>query len=78
MDSASIVLAGATGNLGGRIARALLERGASVTALVRHYSDPEKVAELRKRGAAIAEVDFNSVPELSAACSGGCSADSRN
>jgi NAD(P)-dependent dehydrogenase (short-subunit alcohol dehydrogenase family) len=32
----TVVVAGATGNLGGRIATALAERGASVTALVRH------------------------------------------
>ena len=71
MNNAIIILAGATGNLGGRIARAILERGANVRAVVRHNSDPNKVEELRKRGAAIAEVDFDSVPELTRACSGG-------
>jgi nucleoside-diphosphate-sugar epimerase len=71
MDNAITVLAGATGNLGGRIARAILERGASVRAVVRHNSDPDKIEELRKRGAAIAEVDFNSVSELTGACMGG-------
>ena len=44
MDNTSIVLAGATGNLGGRIARALLHRGAGVIALVRHGSAPDKAA----------------------------------
>ena len=71
MDNAITVLSGATGNLGGRIARALLERGAKVRAIVRHSSAPDKVEELRKRGAAIAEVDFNSVHEVTGACSGG-------
>ena len=71
MDNAIIVIAGATGNLGGRIARAILERGGNVRAIVRRNSDPDKVEELRKRGAAIAEVDFNSVPELTEACQGG-------
>ena len=71
MDNAITVLAGATGNLGGRIARAILERGANVRAIVRHNSDPDKVEELRKRGAAIVEVDFNSVPEVTGACPGG-------
>ncbi len=71
MDNTIIILAGATGNLGGRIARALLKRGANVRAVVRHNSNPEKNEELRKRGAASAEVDFNSVPELTGACSGG-------
>lgn len=71
MDNAITVLAGATGNLGGRIARALLERGATVRAIVRHNSDPDKLEELRKRGAAIAEVDFNNVSEVTDACKGG-------
>jgi nucleoside-diphosphate-sugar epimerase len=70
MNNASTVLAGATGNLGKRIARAILERGANVRAVVRHSSDPDKVEELRKRGAAIAEVNFNSVSEVSGACQG--------
>jgi nucleoside-diphosphate-sugar epimerase len=71
MDNEVIVLAGATGNLGGRIARSILKRGAEVRAIVRHGSDPEKVEELRKQGAAITEVDFNSISELSEACLGG-------
>lgn len=71
MDNVIIVIAGATGNLGGRIARAILKRGANVRAVVRRNSKPEKIEELRKRGATIAEVDFNSVPELTGACSGG-------
>ena len=71
MDNANIVLAGATGNLGGRITKAIVKRGANVRALVRHNSDPDKVEDLRKCGAEIAEVDFNSVSELSGACMGG-------
>ena len=71
MDNPITVIAGATGALGGRIARALLERGANVRAIVRHSSGPDRVEELRKRGAAIAEVDFNSVSEVSGACMGG-------
>lgn len=71
MDKAIIVLAGATGNLGGRIAGALLKRGAKVRAVVRRSSNPEKIEELRKLGAAIAEADFNSVSELAGACSDG-------
>jgi nucleoside-diphosphate-sugar epimerase len=71
MDNAITVLAGATGNLGGRIARAILERGDNVRAVVRRNSDPDKVQELRKQGAAIVEVDFNSFPEVTGACLGG-------
>ena len=71
MDNAVIVLAGATGNLGGRIAKALLKQGANVRAVVRRNSDPEMIEKLRTLGAAIAEAEFNSVPELAGACSGG-------
>ena len=71
MDNAIIILAGATGNLGGRIARAIFQRGANVRAIVRCSSDPGKVEELRKRGAAIVAANFNSVSELTEACTGG-------
>ena len=70
MDEKLIVVAGATGNLGGRIARALLQRGAGVVALVRYGSAPGKVEELRTRGATIAEVDFSRLATVTAACSG--------
>lgn len=71
MDNPMIILLGATGNLGGRIARALLERGAKIRALVRHSSAPDKIEELRKHGAEIAEADFNSVHEMTNVCSCG-------
>jgi uncharacterized protein YbjT (DUF2867 family) len=70
MNEAITLLAGATGNLGGRIASALLERGANVRAIVRRNSAADRVEALRQRGATIAEVDFNNVSELTAACSG--------
>ena len=67
----TIVLAGATGDLGHRIAQALLHRGAVVRALIRpeSASKPE-VAVLRELGAEIVEVDFNSVTALTKACAG--------
>jgi nucleoside-diphosphate-sugar epimerase len=68
--SATIVVAGATGNLGGRIARALLERGAGVRAVVRHGAAPDKLERLRRLGVSIASVDLADVAELTAACSG--------
>ena len=70
MDDASILLAGGTGNLGGRIARSLLARGARVTAIVRHGTAPDKLERLRKPGVTIADVDFNDVSRLTEACSG--------
>ena len=65
-----IVVAGATGNLGGRIARALLERGARVRALVRHDTAPAKVERLQGLGVATASVDLSSPAEVTSACSG--------
>ena len=70
-DNATIILAGATGELGGRIARSLLERGAKVRAIIRPGSGIEKVAALRAQGVSIAETDFKSVSALSRACVGG-------
>lgn len=63
MNQPVIVVAGATGNLGGRIARALLERGASVRALVRSSTAREKIERLEALGVTIAS-------EAAPACSG--------
>ena len=57
---AIIVLAGATGDLGFRIAQSLLNRGAVVRALVRPGNTKPEVTSLRDLGAEIIEVDFNS------------------
>ena len=70
MSDSSILVAGAAGNLGGRIARALLERGARVRALVRHGTARDKVERLQELGVAIATVDFSSASEVTSACSG--------
>ena len=71
MAKSVTILAGATGNLGGRIAGSLLERGANFRALVRRGGPPERVAALRSRGAAVVEVSFDSISELTRACAGG-------
>jgi nucleoside-diphosphate-sugar epimerase len=70
MSDSTILVAGATGNLGGRIVKALLERGASVRALVRHGTARERIEGLQKAGAAIASVDLSSASEVTTACSG--------
>jgi nucleoside-diphosphate-sugar epimerase len=71
MDTASVILAGATGNLGRRIAAAIRERGGVVRAVVRRDSDPGRIEALRRLGATIIEVDFADVAELARACAGG-------
>jgi nucleoside-diphosphate-sugar epimerase len=70
MDAPTIVVAGAAGNLGGRITSALLQRGASVTALVRHGTARDKIERLKELGAAIASVDLSNDSEVTPACSG--------
>jgi len=70
MTGSTIVVAGATGNLGGRIARALLARGASVRALVRHGTAPDRLERLQGLGVTIASVELRSPSEVMSACSG--------
>ena len=70
MGGGTIVLAGATGDLGFRIAQALLRRGAAVRALVRPGNSKPEVAQLREQGAEIMEVNFGSVTALTKACVG--------
>ncbi|WP_083325799.1 NmrA family NAD(P)-binding protein [Hymenobacter coccineus] len=67
-EPALIVLAGATGDLGHRIAQHLLQRGARVRALVRPGNTKPEIETLRQQGATIVEVDFNDVGALTYAC----------
>lgn len=71
MDNTTIILAGATGNLGRLVAQELLKHGVTLRAIVRHSSAPDRVEELRALGAEIIEVDFSSDSELTQACQGG-------
>jgi uncharacterized protein YbjT (DUF2867 family) len=66
----TIAVAGATGNLGGRIVRALIERGALVCALARTGTDSDKLAKLAQPGVHIVTADLSSVSELTRACAG--------
>ena len=65
-----IGVAGATGNLGGRIVTALLEKGADVRALVRPASDAAKVDELKQKGVQIIESEMTDAAELVPALAG--------
>ena len=66
----TILVAGATGDLGGRIVDALLKRGGSVRAVVRAGAASDKVEKLQQRGVAIATADTTNVAEVAEACSG--------
>ena len=65
-----IVVAGATGNLGLRIVKALLTNQAEVIALVRNTSDVVKLNNLEKLGAKVVKVNLNKVDEIAKACAG--------
>ncbi len=66
-----IVLAGGTGDLGGRIAAALGRRGLAFRTLVRSGTAAEHLAPLRAAGADIVAVDFENGAALREACAGG-------
>jgi NAD(P)-dependent dehydrogenase (short-subunit alcohol dehydrogenase family) len=59
-----IVVAGATGNLGGRIVRSLIQREATVVALVRPGTSVEKKTDLENLGARVHLVDLTSVTDV--------------
>ncbi len=66
----SIVVVGATGNLGGRIVTALLSSGVEVRALVRPSSDPAKVDKLKQKGVTVIQSEMTDSGELAAAFEG--------
>lgn len=55
----TVAVAGAAGDLGGRIVRALLDRGAAVRMLVDPAADPGRTEDLVTRGATRAPVDVD-------------------
>ena len=73
MNQQRIVLAGATGNLGGRIARELRLRGASVRAIVRPGTSPDRLTKLREQQVEIVEADLHERAEIVRACEGASS-----
>ncbi|MBO9788674.1 NmrA family NAD(P)-binding protein [Xanthomonas phaseoli] len=62
--SSQIVVAGATGNLGYRIAAALKDQGAAVVALVRHGAGQSRVTALEGRGVQVRRVEFDDAERL--------------
>lgn len=66
----TILVAGATGNLGNKICRELINRGAEVSTIVRASTDQEKIDDLKNRGVTILSVDLNSVDKIAGACTG--------
>jgi hypothetical protein len=65
-----IVVAGGTGNLGGKIVAALIENGAEVRAVLRKESAVEKIEALKALGAKIHILNNWNIAEISAVCAG--------
>jgi uncharacterized protein YbjT (DUF2867 family) len=65
-----ILVAGATGDLGKRIVKALIAEKAAVVALGRKGTAEEKIQELRSLGAEVAVADMTSAAEVAQACEG--------
>jgi len=66
----SIVIVGATGNLGGKIVNALLAKGAEVKAIVRLETDIKKIYELEQKGVKVFQVDTSNRSEIAMHCIG--------
>ena len=64
----TILVAGGTGNLGERIVKALVKRGANVRAIVRSGSEPEKKEKLTALGAEVVVADMSDAAALKSAC----------
>jgi len=64
------VIAGATGNLGGKIVKSLLAKNAEVRAIVRLETDIEKIKDLEQKGVKVFQVDTNNKSEISKHCAG--------
>jgi uncharacterized protein YbjT (DUF2867 family) len=64
------LVAGATGNVGGGVAEALLDRGKPVRALVRATSDPDRVHRLEELGAEVVRGELRDPGSLARACEG--------
>ncbi|MDO9373098.1 MAG: SDR family NAD(P)-dependent oxidoreductase [Ferruginibacter sp.] len=64
-----VLVAGATGVLGGEICRQLIEEGRQVRALVRITSDTAKVAALKDMGVEVVEADLKDRASLAKAVS---------
>jgi nucleoside-diphosphate-sugar epimerase len=68
--NSTIVVAGATGNLGGKIVRHLLNLGAKVVVIVRKNSDQQKIDAFIKLGAIVEQIDEWTMESISPVCSG--------
>ncbi|RKR30171.1 aromatic alcohol reductase [Arthrobacter oryzae] len=64
----TVLLAGATGDLGGRILRELLALGATVRVLTRPATSPARISELRTHGVEVIPAGYDDPASLRRAC----------
>src|SRR5580698_3782027 len=64
----TVVVAGATGSLGGRIVKSLVSKGADVRATVRKGTASDKLDKIRNLGANVIEVDLSNLDQIREAC----------
>ena len=70
MSAPTIILAGASGDLGGRIAKALVARGADLRALMRADASAPDKQRVVALGAQIVEANMKDINSVAAACAG--------
>ncbi len=70
MEQKVIAVAGASGNLGMRVVKALVERNVQVKALVRKNAPDGKIQSLKKIGADVVVTNYQSADELASSVEG--------
>jgi NAD(P)-dependent dehydrogenase (short-subunit alcohol dehydrogenase family) len=70
VTSPIVILAGAAGDLGYRIARQLIERGATVRSLVRTGASDQDKGRLARLGMTVAPVDVSDTASVAGVCEG--------
>jgi NmrA-like family len=66
----TILVAGATGNLGGKIVDALLKYDVNIKAIVRNETDGFKIKTLESKGVKVFKVDTNDINKVTEICIG--------
>lgn len=64
----TVLLAGASGDLGGRILRNLVDLGATVRVLTRQETGTARIAQLRAQGVEVIQTDYDDPDSLRRAC----------
>ena len=66
----NILIAGATGNLGGKIVKSLINKGAKIKAIVRKETNIRKIEQLEEVGVSVFQVNMNDKIEIAKHCVG--------